>query len=214
MAGIGDTVSGNTVYATSTGIISFGFSGMAGVTISGNTVSDNSSWGIFTTYNYQNGDNDNVLVVGNTVYGQTSSGTAGIFLEYGGVAQQNVVYGNYYGILMEGGDDQALDNRVYDNSQAGIYVVGEGVAVLQGNTVYSNGVGVQLEGFYYGNAQLSNNLIYANVNQGILVDDVGYGGGPDHQQHDLSAGGRCRPYPGLLSKHLANEQHPLRPGRL
>ncbi len=177
VAGIGDTVSGNTVYATSTGIISFGFSGMAGVTISGNTVSDNSSWGIFTTYNYQNGDNDNVLVVGNTVYGQTSSGTAGILLEYGGVAQQNVVYGNYYGILMEGGDDQALDNRVYDNSQAGIYVVGEGVAVLQGNTVYSNGVGVQLEGFYYGNAQLSNNLIYANVNQGILVDDVGYGGG-------------------------------------
>ena len=89
-----------------------------------------------------------------------------------------MVYGNYYGILMEGGDDQALDNRVYDNSQAGIYVVGEeGVTVLQGNTVYSNGVGVQLEGFYYGNAQLSNNLIYANVNQGILVDDVGYGGG-------------------------------------
>ncbi len=140
------------------------------VATNGNKVYDNSSVGIYA--------GGNVLAAGNTIYGQASSDAAGILLEYGGVAQQNVVYGNYYGILMEGGDDQALDNRVYDNSQAGIYVVGEeGVTVLQGNTVYSNGVGVQLEGFYYGNAQLSNNLIYANVNQGILVDDVGYGGG-------------------------------------
>ena len=173
---MGNTVSGNAVYATSTGITSdFCTAGVAGVTISGNTVYNNVSVGILTSYD---GGNENVLVIGNTVYGQTSSGAAGIELAYGGVAQENVVYGNNYGIFFSAyGGGQALDNRVYNNSQAGIYVRSQGAeVVLQGNTVYSNGVGVQL--FLGGNDQLSNNLIYANVNQGILVNDVisPYGG--------------------------------------
>ena len=95
----------------------------------------------------------------------------------GGVAQQNVVHDNYYGISVSsyGGSGQALDNRVYNNSQAGINVPSGGT-IVQGNTVYSNGLGVRL--FYYGNDQLSNNLIYANLNQGVLVNDVTsyYGG--------------------------------------
>ena len=169
VAGIGDTVSGNAVYATSTGITSnFSTSGVAGVTISDNTVYDNSSVGISTAYNPAG--NDNVLVVGNTVYGQQGNGAIGIEVAYGGVAQQNVAYDNYYGISIVW-SGQALDNRVYNNSQAGIYGTwGDGTDVIQGNTVYSNGVGVQIQGSYPW--QLTNNLIYANVNQGILLDDV------------------------------------------
>ena len=167
VAGVGDTVSGNKVYATSTGITSyFANWGVAGVTISGNTVHDNSSAGIDVT--------GNVLASGNTVYRQTSG--AGIVV-WGGVAQQNVVHDNYYGISVSfyGVNGQALDNQVYNNSQAGIYVYSGG-AIVQGNTVYSNGVGVRL--FTYGNDQLSNNLIYDNLDQGVLVNDVTsyYGG--------------------------------------
>ena len=165
-AGVGDTVSDNTVYTTTTGITSdFCTSGVTGVTISDNTVHDNSLVGICTAYG---GGTENVLVVGNTVYGQTGSQATGIKIAYGGVAQQNAVYDNYYGInFFDYGSGQALDNTVYNNSQAGI-ICNFG-AILQGNTVYSNGVGVQLSG---SNDQLSNNLIYANTNQGILVDGV------------------------------------------
>ena len=93
------------------------------------------------------------------------------------MARQNVVHDNYYGISVSFYDvsGQALDNQVFNNSQAGIRVF-DGGAIVQGNTVYSNGVGVQLS--YGGNDQLSNNLIYANLNQGILVDAVtSYNGG-------------------------------------
>ena len=137
------------------------------VATNGNIVYDNSSVGIYVA--------DNVLATGNTVYGQTNSGAIGVEVESGGVAQQNVAYDNYYGISIAWDGGHVLDNRIYNNSQAGIYVAwGDGTDVIQGNTVYSNGVGVQIQGSYpwYGGAQLTNNLIYANVNQGILLDDV------------------------------------------
>jgi autotransporter-associated beta strand protein len=152
VAGSGDTVSGNTVYATATGIYSYlTTAGVAGVTISGNTVYDNSSAGIY-------------------IYGNALA--TGIEVSSGGVARQNVAYDNYYGISMNWGG-QLLDNRVYDNSQAGIYDSESG-GVIQANTVYSNGAGVQLA--YGGSLQLDDNLIYANVNQGILVNSDGYWG--------------------------------------
>ena len=50
--------------------------------------------------------------------------------------------------------------------------MGTVTVAIQGNTVYSNGIGVKIRGYNAYNAvtaQISNNLIYANVNQGILL---------------------------------------------
>ena len=41
----------------------------------------------------------NVLVAGNTVSGSTSSGYAGIYLDYAGEVANNDVFGNYNGIV-------------------------------------------------------------------------------------------------------------------
>ena len=124
----------------------------------GNLVYNNSSGGIYAQ--------GNVVTEGNTVYGQTRGSGYGIFVISGATAQQNVVHDNATGIyiVLSG---QALNNRVYNNSQAGIYV-GYGTGVVTGNTLYSNSVGVDVEGSQ-ATAQLSNNLIYANTNQGVLL---------------------------------------------
>ena len=153
------TVSNNVIYATSTGIFASGY-GLAGpdhVTVSGNLVHDNSSCGIQAQYN--------VLVTGNTVYGQSNPGAIGIEADYGVQVQQNVVFDNANGIYLYNGST-ASANRVYNNSNVGIYTAW-GNAVL-GNTIYSNSIGV-LDDYHYGSTQVSNNLIYANSNEGIWV---------------------------------------------
>ena len=172
------TVSNNVIYATSTGIIASGY-GLAGpdhVTLSGNLVHDNSICGVQAQYN--------VLVTGNTVYDQLNSGAYGIEADYGVQVQQNVVHDNANGIYLNGyyGGSTASANRVYNNSNVGIYTV-SGNAVL-GNTIYSNSIGV-LNDYNYGSTQVSNNLIYANSNEGIWVRANyfnNYGATPSRQQ--------------------------------
>ena len=56
-----------------------------------------------------------MLVSGNTVYGQRGTGDAGIFLDYGAQAAQNVVFGNYRGIKAGYGSGTVSNNRVYNN---------------------------------------------------------------------------------------------------
>ena len=199
-SGVQDVASANNAYANAYGIyVSGSGSGTAQQSqASGNTVHDNSSVGIAVS-----GD---ALAVGNTAYRQMASGAYGLEVQSGAVAQQNVVHDNYYGIYVYN-SSQALNNRVYNNSQIGINAAY--ASTIQGNTVYSNGVGLQLSSGY---SQVSNNLIYANVNQGILAN--GPDQHPDHQQHDLSAGGRCHPHPEQCQQPLPGEQHPLRFGRL
>ena len=81
------------------------------VVTNGDKAYDNSSVGISVS--------GNVLATGDTVYGQTGSGAYGIQVTSGAVAEQNVVYDNYYGIYVYN-SSQALNNRVYNNSQIGI----------------------------------------------------------------------------------------------
>ena len=52
-----------------------------------------------------------------------------------------------------------MDNRVYDNSSYGILAYSN--SQVQGNTVYSNGVGIYASSYFSG--QLLNNLVYANA---------------------------------------------------
>ncbi len=161
--GLRDVADANNAYANGTGMDLYVYGGTTADQSqeSDNTVHDNIYVGIYA--------GGNAVAAGNTVYRQTRNGAIGIQVNYGAVAQENVVYDNYYGIGDFSVGGQAIENRVYDNSQAGIYVQLFG-AVLQGNTVYGNGIGVQLSGA--GDLQLSNNLIYANVNQGILCSGV------------------------------------------
>ena len=121
---------------------------------------------------YSNGgtgiDASNSEVVGNTVYGQTSGYQAAGIVLNGGEALQNVVYGNDVGIIPNGGNGApVIDNRVFDNSLAGIQVSNN--STVKGNTVYSNGVGIQANGLM---GQLLNNLVYANSEMGLRLQNV------------------------------------------
>jgi hypothetical protein len=63
---------------------------------------------------------------------------------------------------------QATGNRVYANLLNGLQAGGS--AVLEGNQVYSNPIGIQAGlGGYYNSVQVLNNLVYANSDHGILV---------------------------------------------
>ena len=172
------TVSGNEVFGNVNGILAaFNDTAANHITLSGNTVRDNSRTGIGASYQ--------VLVTGNNVYGQSASGSVGIAVASN--AQEtvgNVVHDNYEGIRTDGGiyggNMAIVDNRVYHNSQDGIHAFGD-VQVL-GNQVYSNPVGIignHALGFGVPRGNVfANNLVYANTNQGILLT------GNDTQQID------------------------------
>ena len=159
LAAAQDVADSNTVYQCSTGIYVNGYyvSGTANQSrVTNNTVHDTSSNGILLYFN--------ALAQGNTVYRTTGSGY-GIYVYQGGTVQQNTVHDNIYGVYVYNGG-QVLNNRAYNNSQAGIYMQYGNMDVVTGNTLYNNGVGVEV---YGGTGQLTNNLIYANTNQGVLL---------------------------------------------
>ncbi|MFM8221465.1 MAG: right-handed parallel beta-helix repeat-containing protein, partial [Planctomycetaceae bacterium] len=124
--------------------------------VTGNLVHHNSYSGIYGRYR--------TLISGNTVWGQTASSGRGIQVEYGATAQENEVFDNTLGINLY--DSCTVQgNRVYRNSTTGIRM-SQGGSVI-GNTVYSNSIG--LEASDYGSHVVTNNLVYANTNQGIRV---------------------------------------------
>lgn len=154
----GALISGNTVYQNERGMTVAG----AASQVINNTVNNNHSFGI------QIPDGVDALVAGNTVYGQTGDGSVGI-QQFGGRAVNNLVYGNSLGLqLGHYYPASASGNRVYNNA-VGIaaYINSE----VLGNLVYSNQIGVQVVQNYYAAPapRIANNLIYANVDQGILV---------------------------------------------
>ncbi len=172
IGGMGDLVSGNQVYGNTVGInasIPYNTAAANLGSIQDNTVFGNQATGIISYY---------VPVVGNTVFGQTNTGgqDGGIVVNSGTEARQNVVYGNSVGIYAYGYYDPLLvdGNRVYDNSVVGIEAFGN--PTIQGNTVYSNAVGIQASQYETGFiGQLVNNLVYANSVQGILVQNAAAG---------------------------------------
>ncbi len=159
---------GNTVYSNGTGIyVDVSFGSLDEATISNNRVFDNLNAGIVA--------DGPVLVSGNTVFGHDGSSSTAILLDDGARATQNTVYANTNGIRVGGrfGGALATGNRVYDNSNIGILAQED--SLVRGNTVYSNSVGIQADvvttstSNFYG--RIENNLVYANSNQGIVIDD-------------------------------------------
>ena len=159
------SVSGNDVFGNPNGIIATYRNGAIDqITVSGNLVRNNSRSGI-----YASGD---VLVTGNTVFGQSAAGAIGILVSnptYDTTdVTQNAVHDNSEGIVTDGsgaGYNITVErNRVYHNSVDGIRVYNN-VSVLA-NQVYSNPVGIVAAGF---SGVIANNLDYANTNQALTL---------------------------------------------
>jgi parallel beta-helix repeat protein len=158
--GVGATATGNESYGHGTGIFASN-GGTGSVTVSNNIVHDNRDTGIDA--------GTNVQVIGNTVsrtrtgFGSGSGAPLGIRVSTGSVARDNVVFDNIRGI--QSFDSTAINNRVFHNDLVGIS--GHFNANIQGNTVYSNGVGIwgtNLTG------RIASNLVYANANDGIWLN--------------------------------------------
>jgi parallel beta-helix repeat protein len=149
------TVNRNTLYGHGTGIVAVGSGEQVNVTA--NTVFNNRAIGISAI-----GD---VLVLGNTVYGQTEPGGMGIFAFDRAVeVLENLVHTNYDGIYSVS-DATILRNRVYNNSRAGIRAAGH--SSVRDNVVYTNSVGISGEVWFRG--EVLSNLVYANTNSGISL---------------------------------------------
>ena len=158
-SGRDDLIINNTVHGSATGIsVSTGSISNAAdrVTVSGNTVFDNTVAGIVATGS---------LVTGNTVHGQLSPNAVGIQADSSEIAD-NVVYTNVTGI--SGQYSSIHGNRLYNNSSAAVFVQFAGPVF--GNQIYSNAVGVQTGIFYSGS--IYDNLIYANTDDAILVQST------------------------------------------
>jgi hypothetical protein len=138
------------------GISASGDSG-AVIVVAGNTVRNNSGYGIST--------NSNALVENNTVYDNSGWG---ITSTNSSLLRANVVFANTNGIAV-GNGAIAQDNRVYNhsgdgsNSGIGIYTR-DGSAVI-GNRVYGNVTGVWDDDY----SLVRGNLIYANSLRGIRM---------------------------------------------
>ncbi|WP_291990075.1 right-handed parallel beta-helix repeat-containing protein, partial [Luteitalea sp.] len=154
----GARVEANEAYGNQYGIV---VSGSSTQTIIGNTdlslgrgnrVYDNTIAGISAS--------NNVLVVGNTVWGHVGVNDFGIGVSSNSSAWDNVVYGNYTGITASS-TGSVNRNRVYANTSWGI--VASSVD-LSGNVVYSNAQGVRWSG---GGHTFRNNLVYDNATQAL-----------------------------------------------
>ncbi len=155
--GSNDIVSNNQVSASVDGIsVSsiYGPPSSQSVTVSGNTVFDNTSAGIVS---------DGSIVSDNTVYGQLSPNAVGI-VAYDSEVDGNLVYTNVTGISAQ--SSTVSNNRLYNNSAAAIFVDYSGPVFA--NQVYSNAVGIQTGTFYSG--QIYDNLVYANTDDAILIE--------------------------------------------
>lgn len=128
----------------------------------GNMIHDNAGNGIFAS--------GNVLIAGNTVDDNTSG--TGIVVQ-GATATDNVVFGNDNGILANSYGAVVTDNRVYDNAGIGIHVYLN--TLVQGNTVYSNTVGIQadIDEYTHYSGTIANNVVYDNTEDGIVLNSGG-----------------------------------------
>jgi parallel beta-helix repeat protein len=144
------TVSGGVVSGNAVGLLIE--AGAGALTVSGVQVSTNADFGIRAS--------GQVTLSGNTVSGQSRTGSVGIGAT-GGVVSGNTVFDNDEGIVATA-DAVVADNRVFHQSATGIRV--DTTAAVRGNTVYSNRVGVRAEQF---SGTITNNLIYANTGRGL-----------------------------------------------
>ncbi len=85
------------------------------------------------------------------------------------VIRSNVIVGCFFGVYCETAAPRILNNYISGCLAAGVYFVGPGPALLQGNTIMNNGGGV---GLYDGSTvTINNNIIENNSGDGIGMLD-------------------------------------------
>ncbi len=140
----------------------------APLTIRDNIIRDNTEYGLLANSN----NTPAIVITGNKVYGQSGPNDVGMFLAHGTVATGNQVYNNFRGIQSVSNDSAFLtrvsDNRLFNNSNVGISV--EGKVIVDGNSIYSNAVGLYAAPGSF--STVTNNVIYANTNRGIWIQNV------------------------------------------
>lgn len=168
VSGARSLITGNNVYGQSTGIRAmYDGARTQRIIVSGNQVHANARFGIEAS--------GGVLVTRNQVYGQVVADAFGI-ADRGDAVEiaYNDVYNNDNGISV---GTLAHNNRVYNNTRLGVRTGASGI--VRSNVIYSNKVGIEdyFNG-YYNNAQVINNLIYANSDAGIIVATLYSSGSP------------------------------------
>ncbi len=157
-------INNNEVYNNPSGIVVSGSvgSGVPPLDVIGNTVYNNSTYGIDAQ--------TNVRVMNNRVFGHTGSGDRGITLFSSATATGNIVHSNFNGIYAETAG-AITGNRLYNNSNDAITMLGSS-SPISGNHIYSNSVGIRT-GIYAGShrysGRIENNLIYASADRGIIL---------------------------------------------
>ncbi|HYV35271.1 MAG TPA: IPT/TIG domain-containing protein [Gemmataceae bacterium] len=173
-SGLGFTINGNSVFGNATGILaSLTTTNLLSdrITVSNNIVRNNTTFGISAqgTIFLVGGD---AVVTGNTVTGQLSTSGAGIQAQGVEVAN-NVVDGNYNGIVSLSNADSIHNNRLFNNSNAGVNV--NAGSTVFANTIYSNNIGILGRNTF--NGQVIGNLVYASASSGILIENSSASGG-------------------------------------
>ncbi len=163
-------IEGNAIYGNQQGITSTSEAYTAPLVIRRNSVRNNSLWGVSV-------NNVWIEVTDNDVFGHSGPGDRGIIANGGSVITNNRIYNNHIGADAFSGTGpnptRLNGNRIYGNSSVG--VAPNAFASIDGNYIYSNSIGVQTGSQFFGN--LSNNVIYANTNRGLSIQNPFSGSG-------------------------------------
>ncbi len=73
---------------------------------------------------------------------------------------------------MSGFQNQVVENRIYSNTGVGLFITDSAINSL--NRIYDNAIGVQTQFGFSG--ALTNNLIYRNMQFGVVMEGAGYYG--------------------------------------
>src|SRR5262249_14630907 len=158
----GSVIENNRFFSNQTGIYASATSAAVKLQVRNNDVYDNSQDGIVVEQIVQASDNKSH---GNARYGIWATNTAEV--------TNNVVYSNNVGILLGSGNNSATatGNRVFNNATIGIWAQSDSDVI--GNTAYSNSIGIKgaRGSSVLFTGLVSDNLLYANTNQGILIEE-------------------------------------------
>jgi parallel beta-helix repeat protein len=156
-------IQGNEIFGNTTGVYSYYLPVADRIEITGNQIHHNTGTGVRAS--------GQVWVANNTVWGHSSSNSTGISASDATV-ESNQVFDNFLGInSAEYSRSLVTNNRVYRNATTGIKAYDQ--TKVLGNTVYSNSIGIEGAAYSRFIGEISNNLVYANSNQGIKIN---YGG--------------------------------------
>jgi hypothetical protein len=149
--------------------------------VTGNTVTSNSSYGVYFSNYRSSGDwmTDSIVVEDNVI---DDNGSYGIYIESSGSADpainRNKVRNNSsIGIYIQTSENNTQpsihDNEITGNGNVGLYVSGKAVPSIVGNTIDNNGSGIYVN---YddvngnGDFALSGNVITNNQGYGVSVN--------------------------------------------